>query len=61
MAGKLSVYRGDPAEAEESEEGRMNGNVNTEIQPSCENCLYEYTCSWEPAGEKSCCENCKEE
>ena len=39
----------------------MNGNVNTEAQPSCDNCLYEYTCSWEPAGEKSCCEDCKEE
>ena len=47
--------------AEESEVGGMNGNVNTEAQPSCDNCLYEYTCDWSKAGERSCCEDYKEE
>ena len=57
----MSVRRGGPAGAEESEVGGMNGNVNTETQPSCDNCLYEYTCSWDPAGERNCCEDYKEE
>lgn len=61
MAGQSSGHRGGRAGAEESEVDRMNENVNTEIQPSCDNCLYEYTCDWSKAGERSCCEDYKEE
>lgn len=28
---------------------------------TCTNCTYEYTCSWEPAGDRGCCENWKSE
>lgn len=30
-------------------------------QESCDNCLYEYTCDWSKAGERSCCEDYKED
>lgn len=28
---------------------------------SCENCVYEYTCDWTPAGEEECCKNWRPE
>lgn len=30
-------------------------------QESCTNCLYEYTCDWEWAGDRGCCENWRNE
>lgn len=31
------------------------------MERNCSNCLYEYTCSWKPAGDKDCCEEWKTE
>lgn len=31
------------------------GVAMRENEKTCMNCLFEYPCSWEPAGEESCC------
>ena len=57
----MSGNRSGRVGAEGSEVDGMNGNADTGTQPSCDNCLYEYTCDWSKAGERSCCEDYKED